>query len=60
MGFIGPKITNFAVNSTNFERGLYYDLWNSTTTLNLSSTFKKSILYISILVRGCPFFRTDF
>ncbi len=43
-GIYLPKVTNFAVNSTNFERRLYYYLLNLTTTLNLSSSFKKSIV----------------
>ena len=41
-GFIGLKIIKFAVNGINFERRLYYWLWNLTTTLNLSPSFKKS------------------
>ena len=62
-GFIGPMITNFGVNGTNFERKLYYWLCNLRTTLNLSSSFKKSIarwvkiLFLSIwsvgLWQGC-------
>ncbi len=42
-GFIYTKVTNFVVNGINFERRLYYWLWNLTTALNLSSSFKKSI-----------------
>ncbi len=35
MGFIGPKVTNFVVNDSNFERRLYY----VTVQLNNNTEF---------------------
>ncbi len=42
-GFTGPKVTNFVVNGTNFQRRFYFWLCDLTTALYLSSSFKKSI-----------------